>query len=254
MNKSRSGYKRVKWLFGQKIKILEEWHLLKLIELSDDKPQYGSGDPALQYNSKLPRYIRITDIDDDGNLKNNTVSVNLTNNEKHLLKEDDFLFARTGSVGRTFLFSNKFGLCVYAGYLIRFKLNKQKILPKFLHHYTHSSIYWVWVTAELTHGVQPNLNAQQYSKLPILVPPLLEQQKIASILSRVDALIESTQQTIKKAERLKKGLMQNLLTRGIGHTKFEKVKWLFGKKIEIPEEWKIKKIKDITKISVGLVH
>ena len=253
MNKSRSGYKRVKWLFGKEIEIPDEWNMLKLIELSDDKPQYGSGNPALQYTSKLPRYIRITDIDDDGNLKNNAVSVNLTNNEKNLLEEDDFLFARTGSVGRTFLFSSKFGRCVYAGYLIRFRLNKEKFLPKFLHYYTHSRRYWVWVTSELTHGVQPNLNAQQYSKLTILVPLLLEQTKIASILSGVDALIESTQKTIEKTEKLKKGLMQNLLTRGIDHAKFKKVKWIFGKEIEIPEEWKIKKIKDVTKISVGLV-
>ena len=141
-----------------------------------------------------------------------------------------FLFARTGSVGRTFLFSNKFDLCVYAGYLIRFKLNKQKILPKFLHYYTHSSRYWVWVTAELTHGVQPNLNAQQYSKLPILVPPLLEQQEIASILSGVDALIESTQRIIEKTERLKKGLMQDLLTRGNRPHKVQESEMAFRKR------------------------
>ena len=66
-------------------------------------------------------------------------------------------------------------------------------------------------------------------------------------------MIESTQKTIEKTEKLKKGLMQKLLTKGIDHTEFKKVQWLFGKEIEIPEEWKIKKIKDITKISVGLV-
>ena len=54
------------------------------------------------------------------------------------------------------------------------------------------------------------------------LPSLSEQQKIASILSGVDALIESTQCIIEKTEKLKKGLMQNLLTRGIGHTKFKK--------------------------------
>ena len=68
-----------------------------------------------------------------------------------------------------------------------------------------------------------------------------EQIKIASILSRVDATIEKTQQKIDKLERLKKGLMQQLLTRGIGHTKFRKVKWLFGKEIEIPRKWKFLK-------------
>ena len=72
-----------------------------------------------------------------------------------------------------------------------------------------------------------------------------EKQKIASILSRVDALIELTQKTVEKTERLKRGLMQHLLTRGIGHTTFKKVKWFFGKKIEIPEEWHLQTLDNL---------
>ena len=62
--------------------------------------------------------------------------------------------------------------------------------------------------------------------------PLKEQQKIASILSNVDNLIQKTDQIIEQTQRLKKGLMQRLLTKGIGHTKFKKTE--LG---EIPEEW-----------------
>ena len=40
-------------------------------------------------------------------------------------------------------------------------------------------------------------------------------------------------------------MMQKLLTRGIGHTKFKKVKWLYGKYIEIPDEWDVVKIGQI---------
>ncbi len=240
MNKSK--YKKVKWLFGKEIKIPEEWKIQKLIDISSRKPEYGSGDAALPYDSKLARYIRITDINDAGQLKDEKVSAKLTNNQQYVLEQNDFLFARTGSVGRTFLFSSDQGLCVYAGYLIRFKLNEKRILPVFLHHYTHGDVYWTWVTSELTQGVQPNVNAQQYSKLPILLPTLQEQTKIASILSGVDALIEKTQQIIVKYENLKRGLMQQLLTRGINHKKFKKVKWLFGKKIEIPKEWKTQQL------------
>lgn len=80
-----------------------------------------------------------------------------------------------------------------------------------------------------------------------------EQQKIASVLSNVDYLIESYDKTITQTKSLKTGLMQKLLTKGIGHKKFKKVKWLFGKEIEIPEEWKFSKMNKIcTKISVGI--
>ncbi len=47
------------------------------------------------------------------------------------------------------------------------------------------------------------------------------------------------------------GLMQELLTRGIGHKKFKKVPWLFGKKIEIPEEWELRKIDEIGQLVGG---
>lgn len=73
----------------------------------------------------------------------------------------------------------------------------------------------------------------------ILMPSLPQQQKIASILSKVDEQIEHTERIIEKTELLKKGLMQKLLTKGIGHTKFKKTE--LG---EIPEEWEVIKLGD----------
>jgi len=72
------------------------------------------------------------------------------------------------------------------------------------------------------------------------LPPFPEQEKIADILTTVDGAIEKTAQVIEKTKELKKGLMQRLLTRGIGHNKFKKTE--IG---EIPEEWKVEKLKDI---------
>ncbi|MFW6027110.1 MAG: restriction endonuclease subunit S, partial [Candidatus Woesearchaeota archaeon] len=69
-------------------------------------------------------------------------------------------------------------------------------------------------------------------------------------LSTVDEAIEKTDQIIEKSKKLKKGLMQDLLTKGIGHTEFKKVQ-LGPKEIEIPENWKIKKLKKISKIKSG---
>lgn len=74
-----------------------------------------------------------------------------------------------------------------------------------------------------------------------LLPPIKEQQKIAEILGAVDEDIAKTQGVIEATEKLKKGLMQQLFTKGIGHTKFKKTK--LG---EIPEEWEVVKIKNST--------
>jgi type I restriction enzyme S subunit len=61
-------------------------------------------------------------------------------------------------------------------------------------------------------------------KIEIRIPPIKEQKKIAEILGAVDEDIAKTQGVIEATEKLKKGLMQQLFTRGIGHTKFKKTK------------------------------
>ena len=83
------------------------------------------------------------------------------------------------------------------------------------------------------------LNLRIIKDINVPLPRLPEQHKIASILSKVDEQIEQTEQIIAKTELLKKGLMQKLLTKGIGHTKFKKTE--LG---EIPEEWDIFKLGD----------
>ncbi|SIS90497.1 restriction endonuclease subunit S [Salimicrobium salexigens] len=78
------------------------------------------------------------------------------------------------------------------------------------------------------------------SSLDLTLPPLSEQQKITAILSSVDEAIEKTEQLVTQTEKVKKGLMQQLLTKGIGHTKFKKT--AIG---EIPEEWEVIPLKTI---------
>ncbi|WP_327986461.1 restriction endonuclease subunit S [Geobacillus thermodenitrificans] len=78
------------------------------------------------------------------------------------------------------------------------------------------------------------------------IPPLPEQRKIAAILSSVDEAIEKTEAIIEQTEKVKKGLMQQLLTKGIGHTRFKKTE--IG---EIPEEWEVKSISEVAKVVSG---
>ncbi len=79
--------------------------------------------------------------------------------------------------------------------------------------------------------------------LLIPLPPLSEQWGIAEVLSTVDRAIEKTEKLIERLERLKKALMQELLTKGIGHKKYKQTS--IGK---IPKEWKVVKLKDVAKI------
>jgi type I restriction enzyme, S subunit len=253
----KKGYKLVKTSFGKYEEIPEEWKVEKLIDLCNEKPKYGANSSAIEHDTSLPRYVRITDILQDGSLrKDKIVSIQEDEAKKYLLKEGDIVFARSGSIGLTYLYKKEDGRCAFAGYLIRFVPNQTKVNIKFLSHYTRSHIYWKWISSTKTTATISNVNAEQYSKMPIVLPPLPEQQQIASILSNVDDTIQKTDQIIKQTQRLKKGMMQKLLTRGIGHSKFKKVPWLFGKEIEIPEEWEITQLKNSVKeiITYGIVQ
>ncbi len=251
--KPRQGYKLLKWIFGKVMEIPEEWKKTTLSENCIGKAEYGVSVSAIEKNLKLPRYIRITDLNDNGTLRySEWKSISEEDAQDYILYEGDILFARTGAtVGKTYLHQESNETCAFAGYLIRFKPDNKNLDSKFLFYLTHSKFYWAWLLSIQTWGVQPNVNAKQYSIMPILLPLINEQQKIASILSNVDALIQNTQQVVDKAGRLKKGLMQELLARGIRHTKFKKVKGLFRKEIEIPEEWKITKLDNIGEIVSG---
>ena len=80
----------------------------------------------------------------------------------------------------------------------------------------------------------PIINKTEFSSILVQRPPFAEQQKIASILTSADEVIEKTQSQINKLKNLKKAMMQELLTKGIGHTEFKDSP--VGR---IPKEWDI---------------
>ena len=92
---------------------------LPLQNLSEYKLSYGSGASAVEFDEDV-RYVRITDIQEDGKLDSNAMSPSVYE-EKYLLHDGDILFARSGAtVGKTYHYRNTDGKAIYAGYLIRF--------------------------------------------------------------------------------------------------------------------------------------
>lgn len=187
----------------------------KLGDLCLNKGEYGINAAAVDFDSKLPTYLRITDIDDKGNFKlNNIKSVNHKDSYNFYLKDLDIVFARTGAtVGKTYLHNeSKNGKLVFAGFLIRFRPDHNKLIPKYLKLYTETQYYWNWVRIMSVRSGQPGINGKEYCSLNIPLPPLAEQKKIAVILSCWDKAIETTQKLIEQLQLRKKGLMQQLLT------------------------------------------
>jgi type I restriction enzyme, S subunit len=86
------------------------------------------------------------------------------------------------------------------------------------------------------------LNKAKLVDLPLRLPPLAEQRKIAAILSSVDETIEKTEAVIAQLDVVKKAMLEELLTRGIPgrHSRFKKTEI-----DELPEEWAVVALVDI---------
>lgn len=172
-----------------------------LRDLVKSKPFYGAPYSAVDYNKKI-RYIRITDINEDGTLLEEKVSANQYN-EAYLLKENDFLIARSGNtVGKSFLYTSDIGPAIFAGYLIKFELQEELILPQYLLVYTKTPIFKKWIKNNQRISAQPNINCQQYLEAPIILPTIEKQKEI------VEYAYRKQEQRIQLREEIKNILEQ----------------------------------------------
>ena len=178
------------------VDIEDKVHLKTLSDISREKLSYGSGAKAVPYDENI-RYIRITDIDDNGQLKQEKVSPGIVE-DKYMLKKGDILFARSGAtVGKNYihLVNEK---AIYAGYLIKFAADTNKVLCKYVYHCVNNSMYEKFISSMKSNASQPNINAQQYSNYKVIVPPLHVQQHVVSILDKFETLVNDIKEGLPK--------------------------------------------------------
>lgn len=177
-------------------------------EVSLGKGEYGAQSASVEYDPSRPRYVRITDINDDGTLNNDVVaSINPADDAQYKLEYGDFMFARMGAtVGKTYAFIE--GNQIFAGYLIRYRLNREIINPRYLFWYTRLDEYWNWVKLNQSGAAQPGINAKKYSSLQILLPPIKEQNAFAAFVAQVDKSKVVVQKSLDETQVLFDSLMQ----------------------------------------------
>lgn len=221
--------------------IPRDWEIVPLGQRLRRTPSYGINAPAIQFDSRFPTYLRITDITEDGTFSEGTkASVDHPAASTYMLESGDVVFARTGaSVGKSYLYNPKDGRLVFAGFLIRITPDPVNLVPAYLSFFVQSRTYWNWVKVNSMRSGQPGINGREYASLPVPLPPTkVEQEAIAEALSDADALIESLEQLIAKKRHLKQGAMQELLT---------------GKK-RLPGfsgEWEVKPLSELFNFSGG---
>lgn len=150
------------------------------------KPQYGAGEPGIERkNFTDARYIRITDIDEYGLISHDDLGATANCIEdKYILNEDDILIARSGNtVGKAYIHKSTPYDCFFAGYLIRFIVDKKKALPEYIFTFTQLNTYKDWVKAVQRPSGQPNINSEEYQSLEIPLPKIDKQHQIVDIIN-----------------------------------------------------------------------
>jgi type I restriction enzyme S subunit len=158
---------------------------LKDLCIKDEWGKYGIPASAEEFHIKKTRYLRITDISEDGELINEgKKSVTAPDIEKYLLKEGDIVFARTGnSTGKSYYHKNKNGELAFAGFLIKYSLDKTKVNPEYLKFYTISNEYKSWVKNLSVGSTRGNINAQTFGDCPISLPIRQQQDLLVKTLT-----------------------------------------------------------------------
>lgn len=203
----------------------------------DGRGYYGIAASAVPFSSCLYTYLRITDINDDGTLNATDLKSVADDDAMHyLLKPNDIVFARTGaSTGRNYFYDGTDGELVYAGFLIKFSIDPQKVNPRFVKYYCQSKTYYNWIESFNTGSTRGNINAQTLASMPIYLPEREYQDRVVSILDSIER---------KKRENslINDNLEQQ--AQAIYHERFETVS-----PNDLPPDWRIVTLGEVAMIS-----
>jgi len=212
-------------------KIPEGWKEVKLQEISNKitdgthkTPKYvKEGIPFLSTNNLIPfsrkfkfnKYIKHITLEEHKDL------IKRCNPEK-----GDLLISKCGTIGRTQQVNVDYEFSIFVG-LALVKINKDKVIGDFLEQVFNWNHIVHQMELNAPGATRKTLTIKGLSNIKFLLPPIPEQEKIASILSKVDDQIQTTEEIITKSEELKKGLMQDIFNN------------------EKQKQWNTSKIKDV---------
>lgn len=190
------------------------WELIRLEEIAE-RVMVGIASAATHaYSDKGVRMLRNLNIK-EGWIDGSDILHVSEDYEKHhknkRLRVGDILTVRTGYPGISAVVTSQYdGAQCFTSLITR--LDKKKALPEYICSFINSEYGKRFIVSGEAGGAQKNVNAGMLQKMPIPLPPLSEQKKIAEILSTWDKAIATTEQLLANSQQQKNVLMQQLLT------------------------------------------
>jgi type I restriction enzyme S subunit len=234
--------------------MVDNWKRVKLGDYFKLKGGYAFKSTDFIEHGDVP-VLRISNINPNGTISlEEAAYVNrelAENNKSFLLSPGNIVIAMSGATtGKTAVIKGADVPSLLNQRVGMFEIKDYNLLSQmYLSYIVQSEEFKNSIGINAIGGAQPNISGKQIEKIDYAIPPISEQSKIANILTSVDNTITKTEAIIEQTEKLKKGLMQELLTKGIGHTKFKQTE--IG---EIPEEWDVKPLGQLVEFQNGKGH
>lgn len=241
---------------------MEGW---KEITLNDVGWFKGAGVNKLINSDEQPVFlVNYMDVYKHWQLYYNTNYQTVTAKDREIeeanLLEGDVLFTPSSEkpvdIGRAGVIMESMPNCVYSYHLIRCRLfDKAAYDLRFLSYLLNSDeVQKHFVSRASGSGIRYTLSLNDFKSVKIRFPEKSEQTAIANILSKVDDAIASVQSSIAVAERLKKSLMQNLLTGRMkpdGTLRNDDEFYMDEKFGKVPVGWEVRQVKEFGEVVTG---
>lgn len=154
-----------------------------------DVATFNYGYTAKASESGEVRFIRITDINENGYLKvsDQKYIQSFTDVEKYFVKKGDLLMARTGATYGKTVYYDSDDNAVYASFLIKISPNPE-LNSRYYWHFSKSNLYWNQADKLVSKAGQPQFNANSLKNIKIPIPSLEIQSRIVQVLDNFDAV------------------------------------------------------------------
>ena len=211
--------------------------------------QYGYTAETTSPISGDAKYLRITDIVPYFVEKDRVpyCAIDASKVNKYLVHDGDVLIARTGATtGYNLVVDDSFKNYVFASYLIRFNYDRKKLHPRYLKYVLKSPSWYGFVNNYIGGSAQPGMNARVFGKYYLPYTDFSTQQKIASILSAYDSLIENNKKRIKLLEQMAENLYKEWFVR-FRFPGYETAEFEGG----VPKGWKRVSLREYANVIMG---
>jgi len=233
--------------------IPSNWEVMRLKNICDGKLQYGINIPANKYSDDGVRFLRTTDINEDGEVIPNGIYIPKKEvPESYILQKGDLLFSRSGTVGRCYLHDSDEEYC-YAGFLVKFK-PKNYLLSKLLYYTSLTKEFKYQIFSEAIESTISNFNGNKYAVLRVAFPS--DENELKKLIDYLDfkyaevkKFIQTKQRFIELLKEQSQSIITNAVTKGINDgVKMKET--VLGK---IPEHWQVRRLKFIAEVNFSTV-